>query len=81
MATTLYIVIESNPKRGGGVGIYIKSNIHYSLRTDLGLRIEGGLESIFIEAKSNDDGLIVGGIQRVPGTNTSTSIEQKQTHH
>jgi hypothetical protein len=65
-----------NRTRPRGVGIYIKSNIHYSMRTDLGLNIEGEFESFFIEAKSKNHRFIVGEIYRVPGTNTNTSIER-----
>lgn len=67
-------VCRNRTKSRGGVGIYITSNIRYSVRTDLGLNIEGEFESIFIEAKSINHRFIVGEIYRVPGTNTSISI-------
>ena len=46
-----------------------KSNIHYSLMTDLDLNIEAEFESIFMETKSNNHRFMVGEICRVPDTN------------
>ena len=66
-------VCRNRTKHRGG-GIYIKSN--YSVKTGLGLTIVGEFWSILIEAKSNNHRFIVGKIYRVPGTNTSTSIER-----
>ena len=53
-------VYHNRTKSRGGVGIYITSNIRYSVRTDLCLNIEGEFESILIEAESLTTDLLLG---------------------
>lgn len=38
-----------NNRRGGGVGIYVKSNFTYKILNDLSVFVDGCLESLFIE--------------------------------
>ena len=64
-------------KTRGGVAIYIRDNIPFHVREDLGYFIEGEFESIFIE--TTQSGLkhsIIGEIYRVPNTNEKLSVER-----
>ena len=63
----------------GGVAIYIKKPIQYSVREDLSVFVEGEFESLFIEIPSKH--LIIGEIYRVPksSNNPYNFIEQYET--
>ncbi len=64
--------------KGGGVAIYIKNGITYTLRDDLAVFQEGKFESIFIEVNSKGTSTIVGEIYRVPNTQEEESIRHFQ---
>jgi exonuclease III len=53
----------------GGVAIYLRNDIDYIERPDLGVCVDGEFESIMIEVKSMEKKIIIGEIYRVPGTN------------
>ena len=59
--------------RGGGVALYVKTNIDYRLRKDIHVE---GVEDIFIEVK-NDNGknILVGILYRPPSNNTTNFLE------
>ena len=63
-------------KAEGGVAIYIRDNIQYTLREDLSIFIEGEFESIYIESITNGQTSIVGEIYRIPNTNVNLSIQR-----
>ncbi len=60
----------------GGVAMYIRNDIKYVLRPDLEVNIDTEFESIFIEAKINNDTVIVGEVYRIPNTSEILSIER-----
>ena len=54
-------------KEGGGVGIFISNNLNYKLQTDLNIKEDGIVESLFIEITSTTGkNIIVGTIYRPP---------------
>ena len=53
--------------RGGGISIFIKSNLDFTQRTDLTI-MTPLLECSFIEMKFNNHKYLIGGIYRVPNT-------------
>ncbi len=61
--------------KGGGVAIYVRSNIAYSLRDDISVFVEGEFETVFIETFANNKKTVIGEIYRIPGTNLNTSLE------
>ena len=64
---------------GGGVSIYVKDNIEYTLRKDLTV-MNTTLETIFIEVKKDQIGnkkdMIIGVIYRPPGTDIRSSSDE-----
>ena len=60
--------------RGGGVGLYIKDNLVFSIRDDLTLMREKIFESIFIEVIFNEKTVTYGAVYRSPFTETSTNV-------
>lgn len=60
----------------GGVALYIRNNIQYKIREDLGIFIEGEFESVFVETMGNTPSTIIGEIYRVPNTNPTVSIDR-----
>ncbi|ELU17967.1 hypothetical protein CAPTEDRAFT_191640 [Capitella teleta] len=61
------LVTANRPERiGGGVAIYVHRCIDFSQRRDLGVFVEGKIESLFIEMKVKRKSLIVGEIYRFP---------------
>jgi hypothetical protein len=70
------LVTANRPERiGGGVAIYVHRCIDFSQRRDLGVFVEGKIESLFIEMKVKRKSLIVGEIYRFPKVGVSQSIE------
>ena len=63
----------------GGVAIYIRSNISYTVRDDLSTFIEGEYESLFIEANIHGKKIIMGEIYRTPASNANKSVEYYET--
>ena len=59
----------------GGVAIYIRDDIKFKLREDIGSDTEGKFESIFIEVITNPKHIIVGEVYRTPNSNEAQSIE------
>jgi hypothetical protein len=59
----------------GGIAMYIRSNISYTVRDDLSTFIEGEYESLFIEANIHGKKTIMGEIYRTPGSNANKSVE------
>jgi len=60
----------------GGVAIYVRDNIHYKVRTDLNMFIEGEFEAIFLETVNIKKTTIIGEIYRPPGCNLASSLER-----
>ena len=64
-------------KRGGGVSIFIKTNIKYTRRTDLDI-INDNIEAIFIEIKKEEfntnKNMIIGVVYRPPNTDYQNFI-------
>ncbi|KAJ8031077.1 hypothetical protein HOLleu_27685 [Holothuria leucospilota] len=53
--------------RGGGVALYIKSNIKYVIRDDLSRHLTNDAETVFIEIQNGNKGnVIIGVIYRPP---------------
>ena len=65
--------------KGGGVGIYIKTNLNFKTRDDLSLFEEKLFESIFIEVSTQGKPIVVGEIYRSPFSSKTLSI-QKYEH-
>ncbi len=63
----------------GGVGIYVRDTIKFSMKEDISLFEESKFESIFIEAETKDKSTIVGEIYRIPNTSELESIEYFDT--
>lgn len=72
-----YNLISKNraKMRGGGVAIYLKSDIAFTTRSDLELFHEGEFETIFIETVLLNKKTIIGEIYRTPGSNPKKSLE------
>ena len=66
-------------KRGGGVSLFIKNNIEYTVRQDLNSQ-NSNMEALFIEIKSgqigNDSDMLVGVIYRPPDTKVKDFNDQ-----
>jgi hypothetical protein len=63
----------------GGVGMYIRNDIHFKLRDDIALFCEGEFESIFIETTYGDKSAIVGEVYRIPSSNELLSLNRFET--
>ena len=62
-------------KAGGGVGIYIKSDVVFKQKPDLDFYESDILESIFVEIlRPNQSNIVIGTIYRQPNTNVDLSI-------
>ena len=59
---------------GGGISIFVKSNLDFTHRTDLTI-MTNYLECSFIEIKFNSHKYLIGGIYRVPNTDVGEFIE------
>ena len=58
-------------KRGGEVGMFVSSDLHFKLRDDLHMNSAScGFESLFIEDNIQNNAIIVGTIYKPPDTNT-----------
>jgi exonuclease III len=67
-------------KNGGGIGLYISSELNYIKREDLTVFIEGTLESCFVEIiNKQGKNVIVGEVYRVPGTDELVFLENYET--
>ena len=63
-------------KKGGGVGILIKSNIKYRIRSDLNANNQdNSFEHFFIEVKGTRYNIIAGSIYCLPNTDIDNFIE------
>ena len=62
---------------GGGVAIYIKKTINYTLRNDLTLMNEGIFESLFIDIQFGNDKITCGTIYRAPKQNRFSNNQFK----
>lgn len=67
-------------KKGGGVSIMIRKSLKFVTRDDLAMFEEGKFESLFIEIPYNcKNGIVIGEVYRVPGTNEKDFIEKYET--
>ena len=58
-------------KRGGGVGMFVSSGLNFKLRDDLHMNSAScGFESLFIEVKIQNNGIIFGTIYKPPHAST-----------
>lgn len=64
-------------KQRGGVAIFVRNQLDFTLRKDLGIFHEGKFESIFVELRlpNYTTPLIIGEIYRVPGLNVSETLD------
>ncbi len=53
---------------GGGVAIYLRDNIHGTIRNDLSVN---GLEAIWVETSHNSKTILIGGFYRPPNSNNN----------
>ncbi len=58
----------------GGVGMYIKSNLHYTIRNDLSIFLPHVFESIFVEIRISRKTIIIGTIYR-PNTPPKADLD------
>ena len=58
------------------MAIYIRNDIDFIIRDDIGLFIEGEMESIFVETTHKGHKMLVGEIYRVPNTDPVVAIER-----
>ena len=58
------------------MAIYIRNDIDFIIRDDIGIFIEGELESIFVETTHKGRKMLVGEIYRVPNTDPVVAIER-----
>ncbi len=65
--SVLQYKLRSNSTQGGGVGVYVKNNIKFSISSNFSVFVDRIFESIFIEIFVNDSKIIVGNIYR-PGS-------------
>ena len=63
----------------GGIAIYIREEISYTVRGYLAVHIESEFESLIIEINIQRKKNIIGDIYRVPNTNEQLSIERYET--
>ena len=61
--------------KGGGVCIYVRNDINFSVVDSLKINEENNFESIFIEVNDTKTPLYVGEIYRSPSANETKSIE------
>lgn len=69
-----YKVRSKTADSRGGVGIFIKNDLQYILRTDLSIFIPNIFESIFIEIQWNKKSLLIGTVYR-PNTPPKADID------
>ena len=69
-----FISRHRNHYRQGGVGIYIKNNIHFLIRDDLSIFIEKSFETLLLEVTSSKGSILIGEVYRVPNTSCPNSI-------
>ena len=65
-----------NNRKQGRVGLYIRDEFQFSIRSDLSVSYDREFESIFTEINHNGHKLVLGEIYRVPGTNEQMSIQR-----
>ena len=71
-----YEGVPRRQKKGGGVGILIKDNLKYRVRTDLNANIQdNSYEHFFIELKGTRYNIIAGSIYRPPNTDIDNFLE------
>ena len=58
------------------MAIYIRNDIDFIIKDDIGLFIEGEMESIFVETTHKGHKMLVGEIYRVPNTDPVVAIER-----
>ena len=65
-------------KSQGGVAIYISEKLNYTNRPEIGIFLEGTIESNFIEIQTgkNSQNIVIGEIYRVPGTSEKLFLEE-----
>lgn len=74
------ILNNRESKSGGGVGLYLKSNIKYQIRHDLKLSTDELSDSLFIEIiREKDKNIVIGVLYRPPDSNTAKFLESLET--
>ena len=61
--------------RGGGISIFIKDTLEFKHRDDLTVMLPY-MECSFIELKFNNQNYLIGGIYRIPDTDTDHFIDK-----
>jgi len=77
-----YVTINETNRSRGGVGMYVRDDLHYTKRHDLSVFI-GKIESIFIEINNGNQNIIIGTVYRPNSgskkdTDNSDTATQKQ---
>ena len=74
------LILKPRPKkRGGGVGIYLKSNLSYSLNSELNNVKFKIIETVACNVQIQQKNITVISIYRPPNTDTSDSLEDFKT--
>ena len=68
---------RSGNAQGGGVGIYVKKSLNFSINEVLSIFVDRIFESLFIEVKFNSTKFIIGSVYR-PGTQHPTLSASEQ---
>ena len=68
-----FVSNSRSQSRGGGVGLYVKCSLNFTMRPDLTITHEKNFESLFIEIESNNSTMICGVIYRPPFKNSKKS--------
>jgi len=76
-----YNLVSRNRKcnNRGGVAIYIRDTLSYTVRDDVALNVYGEFESIRVEVKCKKTNMLVGEIYRIPDTNEWLPIDRYET--
>ena len=67
-----FIHRSRNVKKGGGVGVYIRNNIDYSICENLSYNIDDEFESIFVKF----DTYLIGEVYRSPNSSDTISVDR-----
>jgi len=70
----LQLKSRSNFTQGGGVGIYVKQNLRYNLRTDL-ISVDRLLEAIFVDVVFENKTFTIGSLYHPPSSPSRTQNE------
>ena len=70
-----FVYKRRDTRVGGGVGIYVSTNLNFKLRPDLNIDDENIAESLFVEIIRPKGNTIIGVIYRPPGQNVNLFLD------